>query len=1710
MFSSNAGKQAHSIFQSLGKTLFLVFCVLLVAPWAAPAQMLESFEYGVPPPGWVKTNLLGGSGWYQLPVGVMPLPGWGNGTSSVPPTAGAGSYNAYCSWNTGGGSGEGYHNDQWLISPRLTGLTATSTVSYWLRFNFTNFPDQVFVRISTAGPAPANFTYIIYTNNFTRQSGPGQFPPWSNTVVNIGNLGIAPGTPIWIAFQEYVWDNIWNGAAVQLDVISSDLTAPPEPRVSPTSLTFTVYYDGTDPAPQTFSIRSVGSSGMSFSRNTTFGAGPTNWLTMSVPSSGTLAFQDSQIFTAQVSVAGLDLGTYYATNVFTVPGAANSPLRVPITFKVIRRPQTITFPNPGPQFTTNRVGLAGTASSGLQVTFSVFSGPGSIVGATNLSFTGTGTVKVIGWQLGNVYYDMAPCVTNSIAVTKAMANIAFSNLVQQRDGTPRVVTATTTPEGLPVTITYNGSVSAPLSAGSYAITGVVDTALFQGMNTATLTVLGTPQTISFPAIGSQVTTNHLGLAATASSGLPVTFSVGGGPAALSGDTNLSFTGAGIVSIVASQAGDANYAPAATTNSFAVTKAVASVALNNLNQTYNGTPRVVTATTEPVGLAVLITYNGSLDAPVSGGSYAVTGTVSDAIWQGEAVDTLTVGKVNQTLTFDPIVPQKLSASVGLAATASSGLDVSFTTRAPGSISDGTNLTFTGVGDIEVVAVQAGNADYNAAPSVTNVVKVFSVTPDVGLFAGGFAVVVSNGFFGTITNVLVGGLAANIEESDENWVRITMPAAGSYGIKDIVIQTSDYGDTMLADAYTVGARAKDLPLGAVVYDDNWTWDGQILAWRVVHSNYGGVANTVSLQGTNSIAARAFHEGAWNNRWQDATLRTWLNSTNFLGVFSPAFSGIVIRTAVPWALSNPVNEPSSGITTDQVFIASRTELGGTELAGDGFVFDWFDDPGTAASRRADLSPSPMTYWTRTGERAQYSGTWYDLSAYSVNVPAGTISSGSWTGDGLQVIPVVNIPGTVEFALQPDGRYKLFGRMNQTITFPNPGDQITTNVTTLTASAESGQPVSYTVLSGPAILNGASALTFTDAGTVTVVAVQPGNAYWDPSPKVTNTFTVTRATAQVFLLDLSQPYDGTARTVSATTTPVGLTVTFTYNGDGWAPTNAGVYAVTGTVTEAMWQGSAEGVLEVGKADATIAVGGVTVTYDGLAHGATGTVTGATGENLNALLDLGAKYTNVPGGTAIWTFAGNANYNAANGQVDVVIGKADATIAVGGVTVTYDGQAHGATGTAIGAASEDLSGLLDLGATYTEVPGGTADWTFAGNENYSPTNGSVQIAIAQKMLAVTANNQSKIYDGAIFPIENYTVTFSGFVQGEGPAGLGGELSFTGSAIPAVDIGEYEITPQGLTSDNYDIRFVAGTLRILPEELRINCGGSDVGDWVKDFGFSGNTKEYGVSRQIKNAGNAPQKVLRQIRGVLAPNRLNYNFVQVPPGKYMVRLHFADIYKPGQGNSRFDVRIEDIRMLAGFDVYGAAGGFDRGVVKEFRVTVDGDGLQLEFRPRKGGAYINAIEVLPMHETEAGAVEASRDISEKRVAFDGACGSASVIPLDVWTSGNRDGNSGGSNTVDSDLSTAWVGDPDAATWWITLGYRLPTPVSGVNVFLGKDSITNMSFVGSRDGLEWFDVGEALDEGPTEVEYLWIQFLPGEGEADLVPNVLEIEIEKPGSSE
>jgi hypothetical protein len=80
--------------------------------------------------------------------------------------------------------------------------------------------------------------------------------------------------------------------------------------------------------------------------------------------------------------------------------------------------------------------------------------------------------------------------------TKTAATVTLSNLSQVYDGTPRSVSATPTPPGLTVDLTYDGSPYPPTGVGSYAVVGTIDDSVYQGSATATLVIAADPNLVA--------------------------------------------------------------------------------------------------------------------------------------------------------------------------------------------------------------------------------------------------------------------------------------------------------------------------------------------------------------------------------------------------------------------------------------------------------------------------------------------------------------------------------------------------------------------------------------------------------------------------------------------------------------------------------------------------------------------------------------------------------------------------------------------------------------------------------------------------------------------------------------------------------------------------------------------------------------------------------------------------------------------------------------------------------------------------------------------------------------------------------------------------------------------------------------------------------------------------------------------------------------
>ena len=139
--------------------------------------------------------------------------------------------------------------------------------------------------------------------------------------------------------------------------------------------------------------------------------------------------------------------------------------------------------------------------------------------------------------------------------------------------------------------------------------------------------------------------------------------------------------------------------------------------------------------------------------------------------------------------------------------------------------------------------------------------------------------------------------------------------------------------------------------------------------------------------------------------------------------------------------------------------------------------------------------------------------------------------------------------------------------------------------------------------------------------------------------------------------------------------------------------------------------------------------------------------------------------------------------------------------------------GTAIdGATAADLT-IVDLGVGtkyyYCAVTATRGDNDLTATATTAPT----PVSVARASLTVTAKPHAITYGDAP---ANGGVAYYGFVNGEDKSALGGALAYEYSYARYGDVGEYAITPKGLTSDNYDITFVSGALTVNPKTLTVN------------------------------------------------------------------------------------------------------------------------------------------------------------------------------------------------------------------------------------------------------------------------------------------------------
>ncbi|MCD8326005.1 MAG: hypothetical protein LUC90_04785 [Lachnospiraceae bacterium] len=237
---------------------------------------------------------------------------------------------------------------------------------------------------------------------------------------------------------------------------------------------------------------------------------------------------------------------------------------------------------------------------------------------------------------------------------------------------------------------------------------------------------------------------------------------------------------------------------------------------------------------------------------------------------------------------------------------------------------------------------------------------------------------------------------------------------------------------------------------------------------------------------------------------------------------------------------------------------------------------------------------------------------------------------------------------------------------------------------------------------------------------------------------------------------------------------------------------------------------------------------YDGVSsHDAVLTANKADTDGLSIYYTLDGEA--VSSTTAMGEYTASVDYQGLTASVTYSVGKGQITITPSDLTKVYGGDDPALTGEITG-----LTGTDSIEVTYSREAGETpgtytisAAYTLDSSltEKYDVVVNTGTFTIEKAALTVTANDTEITYGDAP---ESGGVTYSGFVNGDSASDLSGSLSYAYSYVQYGDIGEYTITPSGLSSENYDITYVSGKLTVAAREAVLSWSEPEETDLVYD------------------------------------------------------------------------------------------------------------------------------------------------------------------------------------------------------------------------------------------------------------------------------------------
>jgi len=666
------------------------------------------------------------------------------------------------------------------------------------------------------------------------------------------------------------------------------------------------------------------------------------------------------------------------------------------------------------------------------------------------------------------------------------------------------------------------------------------------------------QTIAFttPAPSSEVYKGTFPVAATSSSGLGVSLKVDAASTAvcsLSGGTVTMNSGAGTCTIDANQSGNGNYGAATQAQtSAAATMAAptvswsaappASAAYNSqftVLATSNSTGAITYSASGGCGnnLGVVTMTSGATACQVSASVAPTTNYTTGSVGPTSVTATLAA----QAITFTTNAPASAAynGSFTVAATASSGLAVAYSSSGACSNAGATYTMTNSTGTCSVIANQAGSTNYSKAPTVTQTVNAI-------------------------------GPLVTVSPSSINFGTVTL---GSITTKNITVSNIGTAPVTINE-----------PLLSIVQGGN---SNEFVAVNL--------CLTPLAAGKSCTITIAFVAGPYYTP-QTATLEIMDNAPG-----SPQPVTLSATVLIPQAITFTTKAPASAVFNSSFTVAATGGASGNAVTftssgactNSGATYTMISGTGTCAvianqagntkyaaaaqvtqTVSATLAPQTITFTTNAPASAAYNSSFTVAATGGASGNAVTFaSSGSCTNSGAKYTMTSGTGTCSVIASQACNSNYAAATVTKTVTATLVAQAITfttnapasavyeSSFTVAATGGASGNAVTFTS-SGSCTNSGAKYTMTSGTGTCSVIANQAGNSNYAAATKVTQTVNASYSSASLGPASLNfgtvtSGKSSTAQTVTLTNTG---TTPLIVNSIGFTGTNASSFVQTNT----------------------------------------------------------------------------------------------------------------------------------------------------------------------------------------------------------------------------------------------------------------------------------------------------------------------------------------------------------------------------------------------------------------------------------------------------------------------------------------------------------------------------------------------------------------------